>query len=60
MRVRVLSDSGALLGNRYIYSDGYLVQGVGRLEQEDRDAMRLASLEILLSKLGDASKSEAS
>lgn len=48
MRMRLLSDTGELLGNRYVYSDGYLVQGVGRLEQADRDAMRLASLQVLL------------
>lgn len=60
MRVRVLGQSGELLGNRYVYPDGYLVAGAGRLEQSDRDAMRLASLEILLAKQQGASKSEAS
>ena len=58
MRVRVLGQRGELLGNRYIYADGYLVQGLGRMESDDRDAMRLASLEHLLTQLGDASKSE--
>ena len=55
-RLRVLGQRGELLGNRYVYSDGYLAVGVGRLDSDDRDAMRLASLEILLAQMKGSAK----
>ena len=59
MRVRLLGERGELLGNRYIYPDGYLAVGMGRLDSDDRDAVRLASLQVLLEQQG-ASKRQVS
>lgn len=57
-RLRLLGQRGELLANRYVYPDGYLVQGLGRLDSDDRDALRLASLQLLLEQ--GASKSQVS
>lgn len=48
-RMRLLGERGELLGNAYRYSDGYLVKGLGRLDGDDRDSLRLASLQHLMS-----------
>jgi hypothetical protein len=59
-RVRLIGPRGELLANRYVYADGYLVKGMGRLTGTDRDALRLAALQTLLDGYGetDAPKSE--
>jgi hypothetical protein len=46
--VRLLTSTGAQLGNAYHYPDGYALQGFGRLTGTDRDAVRLASLQTVL------------
>jgi hypothetical protein len=48
VRVRLLTSTGAQLGNAYHYPDGYALQGFGRLTGTDRDAVRLASLQTVL------------
>jgi hypothetical protein len=48
VRVRLLTNTGAQLGNAYIYADGYTMEGFGRLTGTDRDAVRLASLQTVL------------
>jgi hypothetical protein len=53
VRLRLISDSGELLANRYVYADGYLVHGVGRLTGTDRDALRVAALQTVLAMVGD-------
>ncbi len=44
IRVRDIGQTGALVGNKYKYADGYLVTGMGRLEGTERDMMRLESV----------------
>lgn len=44
VRIRRISERGALLASSYEYADGYLVKGLGRLEENDRNAIRLRSL----------------
>lgn len=48
VRVRLLTHTGAQLGNHYVYPDGYAMNGYGRLSGTDRDAVRLASLQTVL------------
>ena len=48
VRVRLLTNTGAQLGNAYVYPDGYTMSGYGRLSGTDRDAVRLASLQTVL------------
>ena len=48
LRVRLLDGRGAQLASHYDYADGYLVKGLGRLTGEDRDAVRLAGVQLLL------------
>lgn len=48
VRVRVLTNTGAQLGNHYVYPEGYGLNGFGRLTGTDRDAVRLASLQTVL------------
>lgn len=59
-RVRLIGPRGELLANRYVYAEGYLVKGMGRLTGTDRDALRLAALQTLLDGYAedDAPKSE--
>jgi len=44
VRIRYLSARGELLSSRYDYADNYLVEGIGRLDSEDRNHIRLASV----------------
>lgn len=48
LRVRLLDGRGAQLTSHYDYAPGYLVKGLGRLTGEDRDAVRLAGVQLLL------------
>ena len=50
MRRRVLDRYGTQLTNNYVYADGYLVAGLGRLTGADRDHLRLASVTNTLTK----------
>jgi hypothetical protein len=53
IRVQRVSERGYLLGSSYEYAEGYLVKGLGRLDQDDRGAIRLQSV------LGDLERSHA-
>lgn len=53
MRLRLISESGELLANRYRYADGYLVEGIGRLTGDDRDALRVAAMQTVLAMVGE-------
>lgn len=45
LREETLNRRGSRVGDpKYIYSEGYLIKGLGRLTADDRDALRLASL----------------
>ena len=50
VRQRLIDEYGAQLGGGYVYPDGYLTKGLGRLTGTDRDHLRLASLMALLDK----------
>jgi hypothetical protein len=50
-RHRDINRRGEQLSNRYDYADGYIIKGSGRLTGEDRDTLRLTSLEQLLGEL---------
>lgn len=47
-RHRVLDRFGEVLTNSYHYADGYLVEGLGRLNGTDRGTLRIASILDLL------------
>lgn len=49
-RWQVLSLSGAVVKSHYVYPDGYVHQGMGRIVGEGRDALRLESLTRALDK----------
>jgi hypothetical protein len=45
LRNETLNRRGSRVGDpKYVYSEGYLIKGLGRLTADDRDALRLASL----------------
>lgn len=44
VRHRILSRFGEILSSSYVYADGYLVDGLGRLDGTDRGQLRLASI----------------
>jgi hypothetical protein len=48
VRTRFLSRSGANLSTNYDYAEGYTVKGLGRLSGEDRDVIRLQSIQAVL------------
>lgn len=48
-RWQTLSRSGEILSSRYVYPDGYVSHGMGRIVGEGRDALRLESLTRLMS-----------
>jgi hypothetical protein len=48
IRVRTISRTGAQLATHYVYPDGYLIAGLGRLTGSDRDELRLASIQQVL------------
>lgn len=52
VRRRLLDEWGALLGNVYTYSEGYLVHGIGRLTGDDRNDLRLAGLQAVMRATG--------
>jgi hypothetical protein len=52
VRVRFLTNTGAQLGNAYLYPDGYTLEGFGRMTGADRDAVRFASLQMVLEMSG--------
>jgi len=56
LRVRLLDSRGAQLAAHYVYPDGYLVKGLGRLTGTDRDALRLAGVQLLLEQFAVAEK----
>lgn len=53
IRIRLLDSRGAQLASHYDYADGYLVKGLGRLTGEDRDALRLAGVQLLLDQFAE-------
>lgn len=48
LRARVIDRRGAQVASHYVYADGYLVHGLGRLTGSDRDSVRLASVQRLI------------
>lgn len=44
VKSQVLSRTGAVLGTKYEYADGYTTKGNGRMGSEARDALRLVSV----------------
>jgi len=56
LRVRLLDSRGGQLAAHYVYPDGYLVKGLGRLTGTDRDALRLAGVQLLLDQFAAADK----
>jgi hypothetical protein len=51
-RHRQLDEWGGRLGNTYTYPDGYLLQNVGRLTEDDRNGIRLAGLQAVIRATG--------
>lgn len=49
LRARLIDRRGGQVSNGYVYPEGYLVKGLGRLTGHDRDSVRLASVQRLLS-----------
>lgn len=47
-RTRYIGSRGQLLGNNYQYADGYTMAGQGRMTSEDRDHIRYASIQKIL------------
>lgn len=43
-RWETLTSTGAKMSSRYVYPDGYLHEGLGRIVGDGRDALRLESL----------------
>lgn len=58
VRRRLLDEYGAMLGNSYTYSEGYLVHGVGRLTGDDRNDLRLAGLQAVMRATGEGHPSQ--
>lgn len=52
-RLRLLNEWGGLLANRYVYEEGYLIHGLGRLTGDDRDSLRLAGLQAVMRATGE-------
>lgn len=44
VRVRELSERGHVFATTYTYPDGYLVQGLGRIAGDAKDAIRVAAI----------------
>lgn len=44
VRVRELSERGSVYATTYRYPDGYLVEGLGRIAGDAKDAIRLAAI----------------
>lgn len=55
-RWQALTDRGAVLSGHYVYPDGYVVQGLGRIVGEGRDALRLESLTRALARVARQAK----
>ena len=43
---RINGSTGAIVASSYQYAEGYLVKGLGRLDQADRGALRLHSMQF--------------
>jgi hypothetical protein len=50
IRQRLLDTHGQVLHSQYVYADGYLVTGMGRLAADAKGEMRLASIQADLSR----------
>lgn len=44
VRIRLVGQRGQLIRSRYDYADGYVVKGMGRLDGDERDMLRLESV----------------
>lgn len=44
VREQVLDRTGDVLKGHYVYADGYLIEGIGRLTGTDRGRVRLATV----------------
>lgn len=51
-RVQTLSLRGHVVSNHYVYPDGYTSRGLGRLVGDDRDSLRLESLNRFIQRKG--------
>jgi hypothetical protein len=47
-RWRTLTRHGDVLTSRYVYPEGYRIEGLGRLTGEDRGTLRVASVTALI------------
>lgn len=47
-RFRYIGLQGQLLNSKYDYSEGYRIQGMGRLDTSGRDRIRLASMQLIV------------
>ena len=56
VRERVFDVTGQQIESHYLYADGYLVKGLGRLSPSDRNHVRLVSV---LRIVGDTEEREA-
>lgn len=46
------SRNGHQLSQSYKYADGYLIHGLGRLDEDDRGTLRLSALQSVIESLG--------
>lgn len=44
VRIREMSESGHVFASSYVYPEGYLVKGLGRIAGEAKDAVRIAAV----------------
>ena len=53
-RIRRLDSAGYIVGSRYSYSNvtGYLLAGLGRLDRDDRGALRLDAIQTIIEHRG--------
>jgi hypothetical protein len=51
IRTRLVSPTGHQLANSYKYPDNYLIQGLGRLDEDDRATLRLSALHSVIEQL---------
>lgn len=48
IRVRLIGQRGEQLSNHYDYADGYIVKGMGRLDGDERNRLRLESVQRIM------------
>lgn len=53
-REQVLSRYGEIISSHYVYADGYVWKGYGRMTADDRSYLRLGQIEVLIERAGEA------